>query len=394
MSPVAIEGTVAPGFEPVADAFRAAFEAADTGAALVVRHRGGVVVDLWGGVADPVRGTPWTRDTHTTVFSCTKGLMSILAARAVAAGLLDYERPVTDYWPEFVQAGKAATRVRDLLAHRAGLSAPREAVGLATALDWDAMTRRLAEQQPLWEPGSGHAYHALTHGWLVGEVLRRVTGLQPGDLLARELAEPLGAQVLLGVPQDAGVDVSDSIVGEGLARLTREQAMARRAGEIDWPDRAMTLGDAFPPELVAPGEGFNSPAVRAALIPGAGGVATARGLAAVWSATVVETDGVRLLDDATVARSTEVVSEGEPVFAVPPPWPRWGMGFQLDSEARRYLGPTSFGHDGAGGQVAFADRAHEVGFAFVTNRMEAIEDHRATRIIDALRSVLSASGSG
>jgi CubicO group peptidase (beta-lactamase class C family) len=394
MSPVAIEGTVAPGFEPVADAFRAAFEAADTGAALVVRHRGGVVVDLWGGVADPVRGTPWTRDTHTTVFSCTKGLMSILAARAVAAGLLDYERPVTDYWPEFVQAGKAATRVRDLLAHRAGLSAPREAVGLATALEWDAMTRRLAEQQPLWEPGSGHAYHALTHGWLVGEVLRRVTGLQPGDLLARELAEPLGAQVLLGVPQDAGVDVSDSIVGEGLARLTREQAMARRAGEIDWPDRAMTLGDAFPPELVAPGEGFNSPAVRAALIPGAGGVATARGLAAVWSATVVETDGVRLLDDATVARSTEVVSEGEPVFAVPPPWPRWGMGFQLDSEARRYLGPTSFGHDGAGGQVAFADRAHEVGFAFVTNRMEAIEDHRATRIIDALRSVLSASGSG
>jgi CubicO group peptidase (beta-lactamase class C family) len=394
MSPVAIEGTVAPGFEPVADAFRAAFEVADTGAALVVRHRGGVVVDLWGGVADPGRGTPWTRDTHTTVFSCTKGLMSILAARAVAAGLLDYERPVTDYWPEFVQAGKAATRVRDLLAHRAGLSAPREAVGLATALDWDAMTRRLAEQQPLWEPGSGHAYHALTHGWLVGEVLRRVTGLQPGDLLARELAEPLGAQVLLGVPQDAGVDVSDSIVGEGLARLTREQAMARRAGEIDWPDRAMTLGDAFPPELVAPGEGFNSPAVRAALIPGAGGVATARGLAAVWSATVVETDGVRLLDDETVARSTEVVSEGEPVFAVPPPWPRWGMGFQLDSEARRYLGPTSFGHDGAGGQVAFADRAHEVGFAFVTNRMEAIEDHRATRIIDALRSVLSASGSG
>src|SRR5690606_17470111 len=169
-----------------------------------------------------------------------------------------------------------------------------------------------------------------------GEVLRRLAGLQPGDLLARELAEPLGAQVLLGVPQDAGVHVSDSIVGEGLARLTREQAMARRAGEIDWPDRAMTLGDAFPPELVAPGEGFNSPAVRAALIPGAGGVATARGLAAVWSATVVETDGVRLLDDETVARSTEVVSEGEPVFAVPPPWPRWGMGFQLDSEARRY----------------------------------------------------------
>jgi CubicO group peptidase (beta-lactamase class C family) len=393
MSPVAIEGTVAPGFEPVADAFRAAFEVADTGAALAVRRRGEVVVDLWGGVADPVRGTPWTRDTHTTVFSCTKGLMSILAARAVAAGLLDYERPVAAYWPEFAQAGKAATRVRDLLAHRAGLSAPREAVDLATALEWDAMTRLLAEQEPLWEPGSGHAYHALTHGWLVGELLRRVTGLPPGELLARELAEPLGAQVLLGVPQDASIEISDSIVGAGLARLTREQAEARRAGEIDWPNRAMTLGDAFPPELVAPGEGFNAPAVRAALIPGAGGIATARGLAAVWSATVVETDGVRLLDDETVTRGIEVVSQGEPVFAVPPPWSRWGMGFQLDSEARRYLGPTSFGHDGAGGQVAFADRAHEVGFAFVTNRMEAIDDHRATRVVDALRAVLTSSGS-
>jgi CubicO group peptidase (beta-lactamase class C family) len=394
MSPVAIEGTVAPGFEPVADAFRAAFEVADTGAALVVRHRGGVVVDLWGGVADPVRGTPWTRDTHTTVFSCTKGLMSILAARAVAAGLLEYERPVTDYWPEFAQAGKAATRVRDLLAHRSALSAPRVEVDLATALDWEAMTRLLAEQEPLWEPGSRHAYHALTHGWLVGEVLRRVTGLPPGELLARELARPLGAQVVLGLMPDAGIEIAESIVGESLARLTREQAAARRPGQIDWRDRAMTLGNAFPPELVAQADGFNSPAVRAAVIPGAGGIATARGLAAVWSATVVETDGVRLLDDETVARSTEVVSEGEPVFAVPPPWPRWGMGFQLDSEARRYLGPTSFGHDGAGGQVAFADRAHEVGFAFVTNRMEAIEDHRATRIIDALRSVLSASGSG
>lgn len=389
MSGVSVSGFVAPGFEPVAQAFRDAFEVPETGAALAVFRRGAAVVDLWGGVADAARGAEWTRDTHTVVFSCTKGLMSILAARAVAAGALDYERPVADYWPEFAAAGKGGTLVRDVLAHRAGLSAPRADVDRATVLDWDAMTTLLAAQEPLWQPGTAHAYHALTHGWLVGELLRRATVVAPGELLARELAHPLDAQVLLGVPPDAGVAIAESVVGDGLARLTREQAEARVAGVVDWPERAMTLGGAFPRELVAPGEGFNHPAVRAAVIPGAGAVATARGLARVWSATVVETDGVRLLDDATVSRGVGVVSEGEPLFAGPPPWSRWGMGFQLDSAARRYLGPESFGHDGAGGQVAFADREHEVGFAFVTNRMEATEDRRATRIVDALRGVLS-----
>ena len=111
-------------------------------------------------------------------------------------------------------------------------------------------------------------------------------------------------------------------------------------------------------------------------------------MATIWSATVVETDGVRLLDDAILTRALAPASEGMPVFEVPPPWPRWGMGFQLDSEARRYLTPESFGHDGAGGQVAFADPATATGFGFVTNLMEAIDDHRATRIIDALREVL------
>ena len=144
------------------------------------------------------------------------------------------------------------------------------------------------------------------------------------------------------------------------------------------------------PALVGDDTGFNSRAIRAAEIPGAGGVATARALAAIWSATITPTHGIRLLDDATIELATQVRSEGPPVWNVPGPWPRWGMGFQLDSEARRYLTPQSFGHDGAGGQVAFADPSAQIGFAYLTNQMEAIDDQRATRIIDELRRIVSA----
>lgn len=385
----AIDGHVAPGFERVADAFREAFETPTTGAALAVFRGGEPVVDLWGGVADARTGRPWRRDTASVIFSCTKGLMSLLAARAVADGVLDYDRAVADYWPEFAEAGKGEVRVRELLAHRAGLSAPRETVTREQALDWETMTSLLAAQVPLWRPGSGHAYHALTHGWLVGELLRRVRGAMPGELVARELAEPLDACVRLGLPEDSGLDVAHHEVGDQLARLTREQLAAVEPGEVDWALRSMTLGDAFPLQLVGPDEGFNAPAVRAAQIPGAGAIATARGLAAVWSATVTETAGVRLLDDEVRAEAVLPQSEGPMVFGGAAPWPRWGAGFQLTSEARRYLGPASFGHDGAGGQVGFADPEHGVGFAFLTDVMEAAEDRRATRVVDALRDALS-----
>jgi len=159
---------------------------------------------------------------------------------------------------------------------------------------------------------------------------------------------------------------------------------------IDWGELAMTLGGALAPELIGPGEsdGFNDPIIQSAEIPGAGGIATARALATIWSATVVATAGVRLIDEPVIAEATVPQSEGPPVWDVPGPWPRWGMGLQLDSEARRFLTPDSFGHDGAGGQSAFADAGSQVGFAFLTNQMEAIGDVRATGIIDALRRSL------
>jgi CubicO group peptidase (beta-lactamase class C family) len=327
----------------------------------------------------------------SVIFSCTKGLSAILAAQLVEQGLLDYQAPVIDYWPEFGVEGKQAVRVKDLLAHRSGLSAPRSILSAADVVDWDTVVSQLGSQAPLWEPGSGWAYHAITHGWLIGEVVRRITGETVGQLFQRSVAGPLSVDAWIGLPPALTNRVAHMQVGSTLAELTARQSLARLPGVVDWAERAMTLGDAWPPELVGESVGFNDPRIQEAEIPGAGGIATARALAKIWSATIEETDGVRLIDDPTMREATRVQSEGPPVFDVPGPWPRWGMGFQLDSEARRYLTRRGFGHDGAGGQVAFADPEFGIGFAFLTNQMEGIDDFRGTRIVDVLRAVLTSS---
>jgi len=384
-----IDGIVAPGYGPLTEAFAAAFEGRpQMGAALGIRVGGDEVVNLWGGIADARTGEQWAASTASVIFSCTKGLMSILLARLVEEERLDYDAPVVAYWPEFAAAGKDRITVRQAISHQAGLSAPRRDWALSTLLDWNAATQLLAEQAPLWEPGTGYAYHALTHGWLTGELVRRITGMSPGAYFAELAARPLGADAWIGLPDAAG-KVAHLTVAPALDDLWSEMAAQDANGRPNWPYRAMTLGAALPPSLVTPGGGFNDPRVRRAEIPGAGGIATASALAAIWSATVCETEGVRLLDPRTIERATQTVTEGPPVFDPTPPFSRWGMGFQLDSEARRYLTGVSFGHDGAGGQVGFADPQQGVGFAFVTNWMEGPGDLRSTAIIDALRTVLA-----
>lgn len=331
---------------------------------------------------------PWVDDTLSVVFSCSKGLMALLAARLVQQGRLDYDAPVAQYWPEFAQAGKEGVLVRHILGHRSGLSAPARDLSTDDILDWSTVTAALAEQAPLWQPGSAYAYHAITQGWLIGEVVRRVTGRSAGEAFAELIAAPVGAEAWIGLPAEHESRVAHLTVGPTLQALVDQQAAAHTPGVVDWPERAMTLGGALPHALVTDDGGFNDPRLHAAEIPAAGGIASARALAAIWSAAVIDPGTGRLIDDATLEKGLRVQSEGHPFFSAPAPWPRWGMAFQLDSEARRYLTASSFGHDGAGGQVAFADPVHRVGFAFVTNVMEA-DDPRATGIIDALRSVLS-----
>jgi len=356
------------------------------GAALCVYLEGEPVVDVWGGVADAASGAPWREDTLSVVFSCTKGLLALLCAGLVEAGQLGYDDPVARWWPEFAAGGKQDVRLRHLLAHQAGLSAPRLPFTVDDIRDWDRVVTALGAQAPIWPPGQGHAYHTITFGWLVGEVIRRASGRPVGTLLRDVVADPLRAEAWIGLP----VDLNDRVAPMTLGRSMLQTPAAPPAGTggEDWVTRAADLGGALPLGLVGPGEGFNDPALWAAEIPGAGGIADARALARIWSAAVCETGGVRLLSPETVATATAPQSFGAPVFDVPPPWSAWGMGFQLDSEARRYLTSRGFGHDGAGGQVAFAEPGLRLGFAYLTNRMEGAGDNRATAVIDALRAVV------
>ncbi|QYO78832.1 serine hydrolase domain-containing protein [Devosia salina] len=383
---IQIQGSFEPGFEAVADAFAAAFAGRpEMGAGLHVLVKGRSVIDLWAGVADARTDRAWAEDTPSVVFSCTKGLMSILVARLVEDGRLAYDAPVARYWPEFAAAGKAEITVGQALAHQAGLSAPRDTLSEDDIVDWERMVSVLAAQAPLWPIGSGYAYHALTHGWLAGELVRRATGLSPGTYFQQLIVEPLGVDAWIGLPEALADRPAHLQVSAALSALWAEEAQKPAP---NWPYRAMTLGDALPADLVTDEGGFNRQRIRAAEIPGAGGIASAKALATIWSATVVPTGGVRLIDDAVIAEATRARSEGVSVFGGDPPYSRWGYGFQLDSEARRYLDAGCFGHDGAGGQVGFADPKRQIGFGFVTNWMMGPEDQRATEIISALRKVV------
>lgn len=381
---VIVQGSVEPGFETVAAAFEQGFAGRpDMGAALAIRHNGRYVARLWGGLADARSNLPWSADTHSVIFSCTKGLMSLAIARLVERGLVDYDAPVARYWPEFAAGGKERITVREALSHRAGLVAPRISLTTEQMLDWDYVTSTLAAQEPVFPPDSGYQYHSLTHGWLTGELIRRVTGLTPGAYLRQEMAGPLGASVHVGLPPELGSKVAHLVTYPGQVPPDLPPPP-----EPNWPLLATTLGDALPATLVTEAGGFNDPRLHAAEIPGAGGIATADGLATIWSAAVTETEGVRLVGEAVIERATREQSGGPGIWPGPPPYHRWGMGFMLDCKPRPLLTDRGFGHDGAGGQVAFADPIHKVGFAYLTNRMEGLPDNRGNDIVTALRKTL------
>lgn len=381
-------GHVSSGFESVADTFEEIISAdPKMGGALSIRLGGDTVVDLWGGVADARSDSPWGERTLNVIFSATKGLSSLLAAQLVQNGKLDYQALVTEYWPEFGGAGKGSTKVKDLLSHRAGLAILKEDLTTEDVLNWKEIVRRLEIEEPLWIPGENHAYHAITHGWLIGEVIRRIVGESIGHYFRSTVAQRLKADTWIGLPSSEESRVAHLHATKEWESLFTDLE-SDPTPEGDFFIRGLTLGKAFPPTLATSEGGFNERRVHAAEIPGAGGISTARGLATIWSATVVRTDGVRLLEDEVIEEATQVQSEGRPFLGQEPPYSRFGMGFQLSSPAREYLGLSSFGHDGAGGQCAFADSKHRVGFAFLTNQMDGPMDERATRLVEALRRLL------
>jgi CubicO group peptidase (beta-lactamase class C family) len=385
-----VQGSVAAGFEPLGEAFGQALAASHGhGGALHVRLDGKVVVDLWGGNAS--NGQPWKNDTPTLIFSCTKGLVSILAGELVREGQLDLDAPVSAYWPEFDQHGKGSMPVRWLMSHRAGLPAVRRDLELADVVNWERIIDVLAEEEPLLPPGETYQYHALTFGWLAGEIIRRITGKDVREFFVERIVKPLGVAAWIGMP-----DAELSRVAELYSATPPPDALPLPPGVdpelADINERAMTLGSAFPADFGEENAGFNSDEVRQAVIPGAGGIATASALATIWSATVSNAEEIRLLNDEVIADMSREQSSGQPAVPLPGPWQRWGTGFMLSSEARPFLSNASFGHDGAGGQVSFADPEYKVGFAYLTNDLQRTGDKRGVVLVEVLRDVLGVRG--
>lgn len=368
---------VAPGFEGVAAAFFATIpEGRRAGAALSVWKDGAPVVSLAAGTADE-SNRPFTSDTLIPVASVTKGLASLVIARLVELGRMpSYDTEIGEFWPAFAAHGKGRLSIGDVLAHRAGLSAPREALPKSVYLDSIATADVLAAQEPLWTPGEGHQYHNITHGALTAKLALLATGRSLGSLFAEEMAGPLSADAWIGLPEEYDERVASIVPEPG------PPAPATPDPNSYWLERAVNLGSGVGfPDLVESAEG------RRAEMPGVNGFASAEAVAKIYSAAVVPTEGVHLLSDAGVEEVRKPRSKGSPVFGGPPPYQAFGAGVMIPSHWDPYLTEYSFGHDGALGQVAFADPYFKVGFAYFTN--QAGDWERGKSVTEALWRALN-----
>jgi len=384
---VDVNGTVAEGFEPVRDAFVRNFEQlGDRGAAVAVYRDGHKVVDLWAGTKDVDGTEPWQRGTAQIVRSATKGVAAAVPLLLAEEGRLDLDAPVGEYWPEFKAHGKERVLVRHVLNHRAGLPVLDRPITPAEALDPSRGPAAVAAQAPVWEPGTDHGYHALTYGWLLDELVRRVTGHGTGEWIAERIAGPLGADLWLGLPdaqaQRAGrVGPVDAPEAAAALRMRPKRSVTEAYEDPDsLTNRAFGAITPFPDQ--------NDPAYRASALPATNGIATADGLARFYAATVGEVDGVRLLSPDTVERARAEESAGpDRVLVVNT---RFGLGYMLHGSASPFLGPGSFGHPGRGGSLGFADPESGIAFGYVTNglRKTVTADPRAQALVRAVRAAV------
>jgi CubicO group peptidase (beta-lactamase class C family) len=380
---VKIEGICDPRFKRVKEIFAASFEnGLEVGAAVAATVDGKPVFDLWGGYADKAQTKPWTRDTLVNVFSTTKGITAMCAHRLVDQGKLDLDAPVSKYWPEFAQAGKEKIPVNYLLSHRAGLPAVRKQLPADAYFNWPVMCAALAAHEPWWEPGTKHGYHAITFGYLVGEVIRRITGKTPGTYLREEITAPLKLDIHIGV--DASFDPR---IAELIAAPPPAPGKADQLAQMAADPESMTFKAIANPRPVVDPALVNGRAWRAAEVPAANGHATARALASLYGALATggELNGYRVLTPAAIKRAhTEQANGPDLVLGVVS---RWGMGFSLNQPVAP-IGPNprTFGHPGAGGSLGFADPDARVGFGYAMNQMgaDALIDGRAASMFNAM----------
>ena len=372
-----IQGQVTDGFERVRDAFEANFsregEFAELGASLSVYVRGQRVVHLLGGHCDPQRSRPWTWSTLVNVWSASKAVIAVAIAQLVDLRRLEYERAVADYWPEFAAAGKAVITVAQVLSHQAGLNGFLEPTLPKDLFDWDAITARLAAQRPFWQSGTLTSYHAMTYGWLAGEIVRRVTGMHVRDYVRRYIADPLAADLSLGCPTERRNDVAQIVGPEPDRDPVELNAVARRAVVNPVPDADVANTDDW----------------RNAQIPAVNVHCTADGLARMYAALANRgaLDEVRLLSQAGVDALRRMRSAGPDEMLGPR---RWAAGVALNPAGAFGPDPDAFGHAGWGGSFGCASVDTHVAMAYVVNRMgsKLNGDPRARALCDAVFACL------
>jgi CubicO group peptidase (beta-lactamase class C family) len=373
-----IHGTAAPGFEAVRAAFAENFaregDYQEVGAALIAFHRGRLVVDLWGGFADRARTRPWRRDTLANVWSATKGVVAAAVAILVDRGVFRYEDKVAAHWPEFAEAGKGDTTLAQILSHQAGLPGFADPTTLDDFCDWNGCVAKLAQQQPLWAPGAATSYHAMTYGWLAGEIVRRATQKSFGQFVHDEIAAPLDADIFIGLPESEDGRVAEMIGPKHVRDIS---------GLSLPPSAVMALTN---PQQEP--ERPNLRAWRAAEIPAGNGHASAAGLARLYAALVNggRLDDVKLLSPAAIARMTTPATNGGRKDMFLGFEDSWGMGMALNRPGIYGPNPRAFGHSGWGGSFACADPDAGVAIGYVCNQMgpELVGDPRTQGLCAAI----------
>jgi CubicO group peptidase (beta-lactamase class C family) len=371
-----IHGHCDEAFQEVRDTFQASFASgAEIGASVCVVVDGETVVHLWGGFKDEARTLPWQSDTLANVFSTTKGMTALCAHKLVDEGRLDLDAAVSRYWPEFAQQGKGDVTVRQLISHQAGLPALRDPLPQEALFDWDRMTETLAAEKPWWTPGTKHGYHAITFGWLVGEVVRRITGQSLGSYFAKEVAEPLAADFVIGF----GPELDDRVAPLVQGPVVMGDGPNLFAEVLADPDGMVAKAFNNPPLLLS--NVHNTRSWRAAEIPAANGHATAAGIAKIYGRLA----SGELLSAATLDAARECQAEGED--AVLPLVTKVACGWMLAPENEPCgPNPRAFNHGGAGGSLGYCDPEAKLGLGYVMNNM-----HTGVWLVDPTARALVAA---
>lgn len=392
ISPDMIHGTVAPGFEAVKAAFYENFaKRKELGAACAAYYQGQKVVDLWGGIRDHRVGLPWEEDTMVLVFSTTKGMASMCMALAHSRDMLNFEKPVAEYWPEFAQNGKENITVRQLISHKAGLCAIDEPLNFEQLADPDVVAAAIAKQKPLWEPGDAHGYHGLTLGWYEGELIRRVDPKHRtiGQFFQDEIATPLGLEFFIGLPKDMPASRVAHIKGYPRWKmLFNLDKMPRNFVKGMFNPRSITARTFSNPKVLGVIPNYNKREMQEIELPAANGIGEVRSIAKAYGSFAM--GGKELgITEATMKELMEPAStppQGlmDLVLRMPT---TFSLGYCKPSSAMQFGSSNkAFGTPGAGGSFGFADPGEGIGFAYAMNKsgFYLIDDPREKALRDAV----------